>query len=59
MFKYFSGCYVYEAVPEEEIKKLDTRSAFIGPVADCYLQCMSHFGVNVSTLNGKLKVKIL
>nr|XP_034312936.1 uncharacterized protein LOC105323158 [Crassostrea gigas] len=42
----FSGCYVYEAIPEEEIKKLDTRSAFIGPVADCYLQCKSHFGVN-------------
>lgn len=42
----FSGCYVYEAKPEEEIKKLTTRSASIGPVADCYLQCKSHFGVN-------------
>eukprot|EP00105_Crassostrea_gigas_P036613 XP_019920761.1 PREDICTED: von Willebrand factor A domain-containing protein 2 [Crassostrea gigas] len=44
----FSGCYVYEAIPEEEIKKLDTPSVFIGPVADCYLQCKSHFGVNVN-----------
>uniref|UniRef100_K1P0P4 Uncharacterized protein n=1 Tax=Magallana gigas TaxID=29159 RepID=K1P0P4_MAGGI len=43
----FSGCYVYEAVNEEEIKMLTEDSKFIGPVADCYLQCESHFGVNM------------
>lgn len=48
----FSGCYVYSSVYFGSLFK--SRSSFIGPVADCYLQCKSKFGVSVSTSNGNL-----
>uniref|UniRef100_A0A8W8MUP4 Myb/SANT-like DNA-binding domain-containing protein n=1 Tax=Magallana gigas TaxID=29159 RepID=A0A8W8MUP4_MAGGI len=40
----FLGCYVYSSVYFGSLFK--SRSSFIGPVADCYLQCKSKFGVS-------------
>nr|XP_034312847.1 uncharacterized protein LOC117684477 isoform X2 [Crassostrea gigas]XP_034312848.1 uncharacterized protein LOC117684477 isoform X2 [Crassostrea gigas] len=40
----FLGCYVYSSVYSGSLFK--SRSSFIGPVADCYLQCKSKFGVS-------------
>ncbi|XP_065923463.1 uncharacterized protein [Magallana gigas] len=40
------GCYVYK--PISTIRTYRYRYSVIGPVADCYLQCKSHFGVNES-----------
>lgn len=42
----FSGCYVYKTI--STIRSYKYRYHVIGPVTDCYLQCRSHFGVNVS-----------
>lgn len=43
----FTGCYVYDAIVEKEIIMLSgSRARSIGPVAECYLQCESHFGVD-------------
>lgn len=40
------GCYVYMTI--STIRTYKYRYRVIGPVADCYLQCKSHFGVNES-----------
>lgn len=40
----FVGCYVYSSIFSGSLFK--SRSAVIGPVADCYLQCKSNFGVS-------------
>lgn len=40
------GCYVYKTI--STIRTYRYRYSVIGPVADCYLQCKSHFGVNES-----------
>lgn len=39
-----SGCNIYSAI--STISTYKYRYPVIGPVADCYLQCKSHFGVN-------------
>ncbi|XP_052684730.1 uncharacterized protein LOC128164780 [Crassostrea angulata] len=40
----FLGCYVYSSEYFGSLFK--SRSSVIGPVADCYLQCKSKFGVS-------------
>uniref|UniRef100_K1QNA9 Uncharacterized protein n=1 Tax=Magallana gigas TaxID=29159 RepID=K1QNA9_MAGGI len=41
------GCHVYVPIDNGYIRTLTSLAMVIGPVADCYLQCKSHFGVNV------------
>lgn len=40
------GCHFYLPIDKGRIRTLTSLSTVIGPVADCYLQCKSHFGVN-------------
>eukprot|EP00105_Crassostrea_gigas_P024198 XP_011444369.1 PREDICTED: uncharacterized protein LOC105340159 [Crassostrea gigas] len=40
------GCHVYVPIDNGYIRTLTSLAMVIGPVADCYLQCKSHFGVN-------------
>uniref|UniRef100_K1R174 Uncharacterized protein n=1 Tax=Magallana gigas TaxID=29159 RepID=K1R174_MAGGI len=41
-----SGCYIYWPNSSIREQTLTSHSTVIGPVADCYIQCKSHFGVN-------------
>lgn len=56
-FFEFSGCYIYTPISSIRKQKLTAHSIVIGPIADCYLQCKSHFGVNVSIFNSKLSLE--